>query len=32
MDKKTYYWLKNEEKTQKFERSELFVIANNFVV
>ena len=36
MDKKTYYWLKNEENNKyllkRFERTELFAIFNNFVV
>ena len=36
IDKKTYYWLKNEEKNKyllkTFQRSELFAIVDNFVL
>ena len=36
IDKKTYYWIKNEENNKyllkRFERSELFVIVNKFVM
>ena len=36
MDKKTYYWIKNVENNKyllkRFERSEIFVIVNKFVV